>query len=161
MIAGDVFPYPDHARYWRDLIEPRLLAGDAQFIGPIGPARKRRLLASAQALLVSSVVEETSSLVAMEALAVGTPVIGFRKDALADIVEDGRTGFLVDDVDEMANAIRRVGMLDRAVCEHTARTRFDRARMLQEYLARYELLAGDVRTEPASARALSAARPGA
>ncbi len=161
VIAGDVFPYPEHARYWRELIEPRLLAGDAQFIGPIGPARKRRLLASAKALLVSSVVEETSSLVAMEALAVGTPVIGFRKDALADIIEDGRTGFLVDDVDGMANAIRRVERLNRVACEQTARARFDRARMLQEYLARYELLAGEVRTEAAPARALSATRLGA
>jgi glycosyltransferase involved in cell wall biosynthesis len=157
VIAGDVFPYPDHATYWRDLIQPRLLAGDAQFLGPIGPQRKRQLLASARALLVSSVVEETSSLVAMEALAVGTPVIGFRKEAIADIIDDGRTGFIVEDVDQMAAAIRRVDTIDRDACVDTARQRFSRSRMMREYFTRYE----QIRTEAASVRARSAARQGA
>jgi glycosyltransferase involved in cell wall biosynthesis len=155
VLAGDVFPYPEHTRYWNELIEPRLLAGDAQFIGPVGPVRKRRLLASAKALLVSSVVEETSSLVAMEALSVGTPVIAFRKEALADIVQDGRTGFLVNDVKGMATAIRQIDTLDRDACVEIARSRFSRTRMVSEYLMRYEQLASEA---PIRSRANGALR---
>ena len=76
-----------------------------RFLGPLGFARKRRLLAAARCLLVPSLARETASLVAMEALACGTPVIAFPNGALAEVVEDGRTGFLVENTREMAAAI--------------------------------------------------------
>ncbi|MDB5173667.1 MAG: glycosyltransferase family 4 protein, partial [Phycisphaerales bacterium] len=96
VLAGCVFPYAEHERYFREQIVPRL-SRTARFIGPVGPHRKRRLLAAARCLLVPSVAPETSSLVAMEALAAGMPVIALRSGALPDIVEHGVTGFLVND----------------------------------------------------------------
>ena len=82
IIAGQVFAYEAHRRYFREQVEPRLGAG-VRFIGAVGPSRKRRLLAGAHCLLAPSLAEETSSLVAMEALACGTPVVAFRRGALA------------------------------------------------------------------------------
>ncbi len=140
LLGGRVYGYPEHERYYREEIEPRL-GGGHRFLGPVGWARKRYLLSAASVLLVPSVVAETSSLVAMEALACGTPVIAFRAGALAEIVEPGRTGFLVDDTREMAAAIGLAGTIDREECRAVARERFDEGRMAAEYLALYEHLA--------------------
>jgi glycosyltransferase involved in cell wall biosynthesis len=118
-----------------------LLARERRFLGPVGFERKRRLLAAASCVLLPSLAPETSSLVAMEALAAGTPVIAYPSGALAEIVEDGRTGFLVRDVDEMAAATRRVGEIDPGTCRAAARERFGVTRMTQAYLDRYRRLA--------------------
>ena len=87
---------------------------------------------------MTSLVSETSSLVAMEALACGTPVVTFPSGALPDIVEHGVTGFVVSNVDEMAEAIGRVEEIDPECCQQRARSRFSAARMIDSYLARYE-----------------------
>ncbi len=140
LLAGGVFPYPAHQDYFHAEILPRL-DRHRRYLGPVGFVRKRRLLAAARCLLVPSLVAETSSLVAMEAAACGTPVIAFRNGALPEVVEDGRTGFLVDDVDGMAEAIRRVDRIDPAACRETARRRFSNERMTATYLDRYQMLA--------------------
>jgi glycosyltransferase involved in cell wall biosynthesis len=139
--AGAVFGYPEHREYFERQVRPRLDAR-RRFVGPAGPARKRRLLAGARCLLVPSLAAETSSLVAMEALACGTPVVAFPAGALAEIVEHGRTGFLVRDAGEMAAAIGEVGKIDAAECRRVARERFSAGRMTCEYLGLYERLAG-------------------
>lgn len=140
LVAGQTFPYAEHERYFHEEIRPRL-DGKRRFIGAIGPVRKRRLLAGARCLLVPSLAAETSSLVAMEALACGTPVVAYPSGALPEIVEHGRTGFLVKDVAEMAAAIERCAELDPATCRAVAHQRFSVDRMCGEYLGLYERLA--------------------
>ena len=137
-----MFPYPDHQRYFRQEIVPRLGArGEgARFLGPLGLARKRRLLAAARCLVVPSRIAETSSLVTMEALASGTPVVAFRAGALPDIVEPGRTGLLVSDRQEMARALRNVAAIDPALCRRAAERRFSSAAMIAAYFALYRQL---------------------
>jgi glycosyltransferase involved in cell wall biosynthesis len=139
VIAGAVFPYSEHERYFFDEVRPRLDSA-RRFIGPVGFSRKRWLLASARCLLVPSLVPETSSLAAREALAAGTPVIAFRQGALADTVEHGRTGFLVDDEEGMAEAIRNAESIDPEACRQVARERFSLDRMVRQYFAAYEQL---------------------
>jgi glycosyltransferase involved in cell wall biosynthesis len=77
----------------------------------------------------------------MESLAAGTPVVAFRAGALPDIIEDGVTGFLVDDVESMAAAIGPAGALDPEACRRVARTRFSHDRMIARYFDRYRQLA--------------------
>jgi glycosyltransferase involved in cell wall biosynthesis len=138
ILAGCVFDYPAHRRYFREQILPRLDGRKYRFIGPVGFARKRRLLSAARCVLLPSLAAETSSLVAMEALACGTPVIAFAAGALAEIVEDGRTGFLVSDEREMAAALGRVGQIDNATCRATALARFSDRTMVGRYLQTYD-----------------------
>lgn len=152
VLAGAVFPYAEHERYFFDEVRPRL-DSSRRFIGPVGFARKRWLLASARCLLVPSLVPETSSLAAREALAAGTPVIAFRQGALADTVEHGCTGFLVESEEEMADAIRRAESIDSDVCRQVARERFSLDRMLAQYFATYERLRGSAGAQRVSGAA--------
>ena len=140
LLAGEVFGYEAHEAYFAREIAPRLDA-HRRFLGPIGFARKRRLLSAARCLLVPSLAPETSSLVAMEALSCGTPVVAFPAGALPDIVEHGRTGYLVRDELEMADAIHPAAALDPAVCRAAARSRFALEQMGERYLALYRELA--------------------
>lgn len=139
LIAGKVFPYVEHLRYYDEQVQPRLDAHRC-FIGPADLPTKRRLLATARCLLVPSLAAETSSLAAREALAAGTPVIAFPQGALVDIVDHGRTGFLVRDVEEMAAAIADSVFLDPQACRRVARERFSLADMTRRYLSAYEMI---------------------
>jgi len=143
ILAGEVFKYDTHVNYYEKEIAPRLDAW-RRFVGPVGLRRKRRLLTGARCLLVPSLVPETSSLVAMEALACGTPVIAFRAGALPEVVEHGRTGFVVDNEAQMADAIHAAAELDPEVCRAAARERFSSQRMSRAYLALYHrILSGE------------------
>ncbi|MFP5276610.1 MAG: glycosyltransferase [Acidobacteriota bacterium] len=152
LLGGEVFPYPEHQQYFREQVAPLLEERPGlprhAFLGPLSPSRKQRLLAGARCLLHPTRAPETSSLVAMEALAAGTPVIAFRSGALPEIVEDGVTGFLVNTAEEMAEAIRRVGSLSRQACRSAAQRRFPLQRMIAGYMDLYQTMA---RREPVEA----------
>lgn len=140
LLAGQLFPYPEHRRFFEERVLPRLDRA-RRWIGAVAGRRKQRLLARARCLLVPSKVAETSSLVAMEAIAAGTPVIAYRAGALPEVVEHGRTGFLVDGVEEMAEAIRVADTIDPNECRARACERFPVQRMTDAYLGRYRALA--------------------
>lgn len=114
--------------------------GNPDFIGPVAGKAKRQLLAEARCLLVPSTVPETSSLVAMEALASGTPVMAFRSGALPEIVEHGVTGWIVDDVAGLAEVIGRAREIDPAICRRAACERFPVERTTAAYLDLYHRL---------------------
>ncbi len=139
LIAGKVFNYAWHQEYFANEIEPRL-DERRRFIGPVGFRCKKTLLGRAKCLLIPSTVAETSSLVAMEALACGTPVIAFRSGALPEIIEHGRTGYIVSDAYEMAQAMGCVSKINPENCLEAARTRFNSEKMVNAYLDLYERL---------------------
>jgi glycosyltransferase involved in cell wall biosynthesis len=140
LIGGQVYPYEAHQRYFDEEILPRL-DQRRRFLGPLGFAKKRRLLNGARCLLIPSLAQETSSLVAMEALAAGTPVVAFPNGALADIIEHGRTGFLVEDVPGMAHAMREVKAIDSVLCHSIAEGKYSHAAMVDRYFDAYHRLA--------------------
>jgi glycosyltransferase involved in cell wall biosynthesis len=157
VLAGTVYPYPDHERYFTERVAP-LLDARRRFIGPVAGAAKERLLRRARFVVVPSLVDETSSLVAMEALAAGTPVVARAVGALPTIVEHGRTGWLADRVDELALAFQRTHLLRAEDCLAAARARFDAARMVGSYVELYRTLTR--KTGPAKMRAHMTPRHG-
>jgi glycosyltransferase involved in cell wall biosynthesis len=146
-IAGRVFEYPEHRAYFEKEIRPRL-SSRIRFVGHTGGRRKARLLAGARCVLIASQAPETSSLVAMEAMASGTPVVAWRSGALSQIVAHGRTGWLVSSVEEMARAIERVDEIESQECRREAETKFSSERMVTRYLSLYQrAIVGDSKLE--------------
>jgi glycosyltransferase involved in cell wall biosynthesis len=138
-IAGQVYPFSYHQQYFERAIAPRLRAiSNARFISAPPAELKRRLLREAQSLLITSLAKETSSLVAMEAAASGTPVVAFRKGALPEVVREGVTGFLVEDVSQAVSALQQVGNIRPAVCVQHARENFSAAKMADRYFQLYQ-----------------------
>jgi glycosyltransferase involved in cell wall biosynthesis len=140
LVGGRVFPFPEHQAYFHQKVEPMLDPRGGvshKFLGPVDAARRWELLSQARCLLHPTLAPETSSLVAMEALACGTPVIAYRSGALPEIIEDGVTGFLVDDVRQMADAIHDAGSLSRQTCRRAAEQRFGVHRMVEKYFSLY------------------------
>ncbi|HTV08469.1 MAG TPA: glycosyltransferase [Candidatus Aquilonibacter sp.] len=146
LIGGHLFPFQEHGAYFRQRVEPLLGRDDVKhsYLGPLDANRSRRLLARARCLLLPSLTPEASSLIAMESLAAGTPVIAYRSGALTEIVEDRVTGFLVNNVEEMAEAIRNIDQISHEACRAAAEERFSRDRMVRHYFDLYgALLTGD------------------
>ena len=146
IVAGPVHPFAAHETYFNDCVKP-LLDSRREYIGPVGLDQKVDLLSRAKCLLVPSSVAETSSLVAMESLASGTPVVAWRSGALPEVVEHGVTGFIVDSEDEMADAVARINEISTAGCRSAATARFDGDRMVRDYLGLYERLRCSIRRQ--------------
>lgn len=138
-LAGQVYPFSYHQQYFEREIAPRLSQmGTATFISAPSSEQKRQLLSQAKAVLITSLVDETSSLVAMEAAASGTPVIAFRRGALPEIVEEGVTGFLVDGIAEAVEALGLIQQIDSVNCVQHAKKNFNSLKMADAYERLYE-----------------------
>jgi len=103
VVAGQVYPFAWHQQYWEQEVKPRIDHDKVRFVELPSFNEKAKLLSEARALLVTSQVAETTSLVALEAMACGTPVIAFSVGALKEVVTK-ETGILVNSADEMARA---------------------------------------------------------
>lgn len=140
ILAGQVYPFSYHEQFYLREIRPCLGSNNPAvcFMETPNFHTKRRLLSEARAVLIPSLAEETSSLVAMEAMACGTPVIGFRKGAIPEVVVDGETGFVVDDVETMVEAVWRFGEINPHACRAHVETNYSAERMADEYEQLYE-----------------------
>ncbi|HEX5453788.1 MAG TPA: glycosyltransferase family 4 protein [Stellaceae bacterium] len=124
--------------YFEATIRPLLDNPLVEFIGEIGDHEKARFLGEAAALLFPIDWPEPFGLVMIEAMATGTPVIALRYGSVPEIVEDGLTGFIVDDVESAAEAVPRALGLDRSAIRRRSRERFSAERMALDYLSLYE-----------------------
>jgi glycosyltransferase involved in cell wall biosynthesis len=121
------------ATYFREQVEPYVDGRAVRFVGAVGPAERDRLLGGAAALLHLIDFEEPFGLSVVEALAAGTPVIATPRGSLPELVEHGRTGFLVEGTDAAVTAVRQLGSIDRAECRREAVRRFSDDRMVDDY----------------------------
>jgi glycosyltransferase involved in cell wall biosynthesis len=131
--------YPEDRDYFARTIAPLLDQSRSfvEFLGEVGGSDKDEFLGRAAALLFPIDWPEPFGLVMVEALACGTPVIAWRNGSVPELVEDGRTGFVVDSLDEAVAAVGRLDGLDRAACRTAFEARFDASRMAADYEAAY------------------------
>ena len=122
-------------------IQPRLNDENISFRGQVNFQEKVELLKNAKALLFPIDRREPFGLVMIEAMACGTPGIGFRKGSVPEIVEHGKTGFVADTPEEMIKAIGRLPEINRKICRKTVEERFSLKQMVDKYEKIYEKLA--------------------
>ena len=134
------------------VVRPAIDAGVVDWRGEVGTEERDGLMAGAFATLMLGGWPEPFGLVAIESMATGTPVIARRAGAYTETVRHGRTGFLVDDIEEAVLAVDRVAGLDRAGIAAHARSVFSADRMVDAYVAAYETLVGARQPAPIEAR---------
>jgi len=113
------------------------------YIGSAGPAERNRLLGKACALLHPIQFDEPFGLSVIEAMACGTPVIAFDRGSMPELIENGKSGFLVDNVDEAIETVARIKEIDRAYCRRQVERHFTVDRMISEYIQVYEMILSD------------------
>jgi glycosyltransferase involved in cell wall biosynthesis len=130
---------PD-VRYWREEVEPLVDGRRVRWVGTVAGEERDELVATARASLVPIDWEEPGGTAVVESLALGTPVVGFRRGCLPELVEDGRTGLLVDpgDADALAVAVGEAARLNPDDCRREAARRFTPSRMADRYLRLYD-----------------------
>ncbi|OYV67028.1 MAG: hypothetical protein B7Z74_10210 [Deltaproteobacteria bacterium 21-66-5] len=127
--------------YYQSRIAPLLNHPLIEFVGEIGEGDKGRFLGDAAALLFPVDWPEPFGLVMIEAMSCGLPVIAWRRGSVPEIIDDGVSGLIVEDVEGAVRAVERLGELSRERCRATFDKRFTAARMAGDYLRIYRNLA--------------------
>ncbi len=127
---------PQEITYYEEVIEP-LLGDHAEYVGDLAGDEKGEFLAAASALVFPIQWEEPFGLVMVEAMACGTPVLATRRGSVPEVVEDGLTGFVCDDVDQIVRQFAHLGDLSPRRIRERARERFNSERMIAGYEAVY------------------------
>jgi glycosyltransferase involved in cell wall biosynthesis len=123
--------------YFNEQIKPLIESAAVEFIGEITDKDKSEFLSGAIALLVPIDWPEPFGLVMIEAMACGTPVIAFNRGSVPEVIEDGLTGFVVEDINGAIGAVDRLGHLARDKIRARFEERFTARRMAQDYLSVY------------------------
>lgn len=139
LLAGPIRPINE--TYFKTHIKSRIDNKTTIHLGEIGGADKFSLFANASATLCPIQWEEPFGLVAIESMVAGTPVIGFNRGALPEVIDDGVTGYVVNTLDEMPAAIAAAILLSAQKCSMHAIRKYSGRNMAQSYVSAYERVA--------------------
>ncbi len=134
IIAGNISKLPEEIEYFNDQIKPHIDGINVDFVGEVNDVEKNILLGMAKALLMPIEWNEPFGIVMIEAIACGTPVIAFRRGSVPEVVENGITGFIVEDDEEMISKISMIDSINRINCAARGKDRFDVSVIANEYL---------------------------
>jgi glycosyltransferase involved in cell wall biosynthesis len=124
--------------YFDDKIKPFINDDDIIYVGNSGPKERDKLLGEAYALLHPISFEEPFGLSVVESMVCGTPVIAFNKGSMPELILDGKTGFLVNTIDDAVEALKNIKSINRKYCREYAASKFSRQEMIKGYMAVYE-----------------------
>ena len=130
--------------YFQEMVEPHIDGHQVQYVGSVQPAERDALLGGAAALLHLITFAEPFGLSVVESLATGTPVIAFGVGSMPEILTDGRTGFLVDDVGAAVTAVGQIGEIARQTCRDEVEQRFTAERMVADYAGLFARIVDEV-----------------
>jgi glycosyltransferase involved in cell wall biosynthesis len=133
VLAGNVPTDAASQAFFRREVEPHIDGVRVTYVGPVDDVQKSALLGSAVAFLMPVLWDEPFGIVMAEALACGTPVLGFRRGAVPEVVEDGVTGLVADNVEGLAAVVERAPQLSRAACRAAAVARFSPSALVNAY----------------------------
>lgn len=125
--------------YFKTAIEP-LLDEEIIYLGAAGPEQRNELLGHAYALLHPISFAEPFGLSVAEAMLCGTPVIAFNKGSMPELINHGKTGFLVDNIPEAVDAVSKIPTINRENCRNWALSKFTSKKMVEDYLTLYHQL---------------------
>ena len=140
IIAGNISPLAHEQTYFEQQLKPRIDGRLITYVGPVDDRQKRALLGQAAAMLMPIEWEEPFPVVLPESMLCGTPLIAFRRGGVPEGIDHGRTGFLCDTVDEMANSVRCLPTIARATVRAEAVRRFSDRAVIDEYERLYRYL---------------------
>ena len=136
IIAGIIQDQAYHDQY----VAPHIDNEEVVYVGSVGPVERNRLLGSACALLHPIQFDEPFGLSVIESMACGTPVIAFDRGSMPELIENGKNGFLVHNVDEAVETVARVKEIDRATCRQHVERHFTVDRMVEQYIKVYKMI---------------------
>ena len=139
---------PQDVAYFKEFVEPHIDGDAVQFLGEVRGAQRDELLGGALALVHMTTRPERFGLTMIEAMACGTPVLGANMGSIPEIVVDGETGFLCDDVDAAVARVPQLASLSRRACRTRVETTFSSERMVDRYIAAYEIALAQKRPPP-------------
>ena len=128
--------------YYNVQVAPHVDNQNVFYLGSVGPAQRKQLLGQAYALLHPIHFNEPFGLSVVESMACGTPVIAFKRGSMPEVIKDGYTGFLVNNVDEACDKLDLIRELDRKECYQWVKERFSQERMVDDYITLYEQILG-------------------
>ena len=135
--------------YFAAEVEPHIDGKTVEYLGSVGPDQRADVLGHALALLHLISFEEPFGLSMVESMACGTPVIAFACGSIPEIIRDGETGYIVEDIEHAVDAVAALQSIDRSACREDVERRFSHTRMARDYVDAYEKIltpgAGDDR----------------
>lgn len=137
LIAGII----QDENYWKEKVEP-FLDDQIKYVGQAGPQQRNELLGNAAALLHPISFNEPFGMSVAESMLCGTPVIAFNRGSMPELVQDKKTGFLVDTVDEAVAAVYQLESIDRKDCFRWANSQFSKEKMAADYFELYKNILG-------------------
>ena len=126
--------------YYDQYVAPHIDNDKVIYVGSVGPVERNSLLGKACALLHPIQFDEPFGLSVIESMACGTPVIAFDRGSMPELIENGKNGFLVNNVDEAIETVARIKDLDRAACRRHVERHFTVDRTINEYIQVYEMI---------------------